>query len=112
MHAIQTPAARNSDPRASHEADEHMNTSGKKALQQRIAVAAVEKRPGLTALEIATRTRLCRYMLGRRLPEVERDGLVRRGAERQCSVSKRSACVWYPPEVAVQTTLFPVGRRP
>lgn len=111
MHAIQTPAARRTDPRASHEADEHMNTSGKKALQQRIAVAAVEKHPGKTSLEIATATGQCRFMLARRLPEAEADGHVRRGQERTCTVSKRLACVWYPPEVAEQTALFPKAKR-
>lgn len=106
MYAIQTPAARSTDPHSSHEADEQMNASGKKALQQRIAVAAVEKHPGKTSLEIARATGQCRFMLARRLPEVEAAGLVRRGQERTCSVSKRRACTWYAPDVAEQASLF------
>lgn len=106
MHSAPAIGARASDPRASHEADDYMTASGKRAFQQRTAVAAVERHPGLTALEIATRAKVCRYMLGRRLPELEREQLVRRGAERRCTVSGRLACTWWPKDTALQASLF------
>lgn len=98
-------AARNTDPITSHQADEHMTLSGRKALQQRIAVAAVEAHPGLTSLELGHRTKQCRFMLARRLPECEEALLVRRGPARTCTVSHRQATTWYPAGVPLQMEL-------
>ena len=88
--------ARNTDPSTSHAAAEHVTVSGKRAAQQAITAKAVEQYPGLTSLELSRRARVDRYMLARRLPEVEETGQVRRGQERRCSVSGRLALTWWP----------------
>lgn len=97
--------ARATDPQTSHEAADFMTASGKRAAQQELTAKAVEQYPGHTALEIATRFRMDRYMLGRRLSECERDGTVKRGPARMCKVSKRNAHTWFGPNESVQLSL-------
>ena len=110
MLTVHPPAARNTDPHSSHDAAEHVTLSGARARQQALAVTAVEQYPGHTSLELAQRAHMDRYMLARRLPEVERIEAVRRGQERRCSVSGRLACTWWPLGVGEQTRLFPRER--
>lgn len=102
--------ARNADPRSSHEAADHIIASGAQQAQQRLAAQAVASYPGLTSLELARKTKLCRFMLARRLPECAKAGTVVRGAIRRCSVSKRSACEWHAPGTVVQLALLAGAR--
>lgn len=102
---IETPAARTSDPETSHEAAEHVTRTGARAAQQRIAANAVDCYPGLTSMELAVRTGLCRFMLARRLPECRTGGSVRMGKIRSCSITGRSAHEWHPPGVPIQLEL-------
>lgn len=89
--------ARNDDPSSSHDAAEHVVSSGLQAQQHSLAASAVRKHPGLTSLELARATGIDRFVLARRLPEVEREGLIRRGTVRRCSASNgRSAVTWHP----------------
>lgn len=89
--------ARNDDPSSSHEAAEHVVSSGLQAQQHSIAASAVSKHPGLTSLELARATGLDRFMLARRLPELQRNGLIVRGIVRKCSASNgRSGVTWFP----------------
>lgn len=86
--------ARSTDPETSHLAAEHIIATGKRAHQQHQALAAVRAFPDHTSLEIAEAARCCRFQLARRLPELERDGLVERGPARTCRVSGRKAATW------------------
>ena len=104
MH-VATPAARATDPNASHDAAEHMTATGRRAYQQTVSAAAVLRHPGLTSNELSKRAKLDRYMLARRLPECETGGAVKRGPERRCSVSGRLACTWWPVEAQIQPQL-------
>lgn len=88
--------ARACDPGTSHEAARHIVASGVQLDQQAVALTAVRQAPGLTSNELAQRTVLDRYMLARRLPELEEAGLVWRGPKKPCEVSGRSACTWWP----------------
>ena len=88
--------ARATDPGTSHEAARHVVSSGLQADQQAVALAAVKLAPGLTSNELASQTVLDRYMLARRLPELEEAGMVWRGPKKPCEVSGRSACTWWP----------------
>lgn len=89
--------ARNDDPGSSHEAADFIVGSGKQAQQQAQAAAAVRNHPGLTSLELARATGVDRFLLARRLPEVEREGLIRRGIVRKCAASNgRSGVTWHP----------------
>ena len=47
-----------------------------------------------TSMEIAVAADLDRYIVARRLPDLEHDGLVERGEMRECSVSRRQAITW------------------
>ena len=106
MLHIQTPAARASDPRSSHEAAEAITLSGARRKQQGMATAAVASYPGHTSLELAGYSGMDRYVLARRLPECETAGTVRRGQMRCCKVSGRLAMTWWPPGEAEQTDIF------
>lgn len=103
---VQTPAARSTDPNASHDAAAHITASGARGAQQQMAAKAVEQYPGLTSLELAKRSSMCRFVLARRLPECITAGTVKRGQERRCSVSGRLACTWHPPQAEEQLALF------
>ena len=103
---MSAPIARTRDPQTSHQATRHITGTGARAAQQQMAQKAVEQYPGLTSLELAQRTTLCRFMLARRLPEIEPTGAVRRGQARRCSKSGRMAATWYPPKTIEQLGLF------
>lgn len=102
---IETPAARGTDPETSHEAAEHVTKTGARAAQQRMAANAVDCYPGLTSMELAVRTGLCRFMLARRLPECRTAGTVRMGIARPCSRTGRTAHEWHPPGTPIQLEL-------
>lgn len=93
---VETPAARNTDAAPAHIAARQMTDSGKRH-NQRLAVAdAVRAFPGLTSYELAVCSDLGRYIVGRRLSECETAGDVRRGEQRQCTISERQALTWEP----------------
>lgn len=104
---VETPASRTSDPAASYDAEQHINRSGVRARHQKMTASAVALYPGLTSLEIAQKTSICRYLLARRLPECETAKAVRRGQERRCTVSGRMAATWWPAGTEEQLHLFP-----
>jgi hypothetical protein len=91
------PKARRTDPVTSHEAAEFAEASGTIGHQQEIVEALVRKHPGNTSAELAwseDAKGLDRYAIARRLPELERLGLVRKGEARICSESGRRAVTW------------------
>ena len=92
---IATPAARSTDPAASHVAADDVTSSGARDRQRRVVAATVAMHPGLTARELATHCELDRYQINRRLPECETAGDVRRGEQRRCSIGGRPATAWY-----------------
>lgn len=91
-----TPAARNTDPETSHLAAEENTRSGRRAVQQHAVLAAVMAQPGLTSRELAQAAGMDRYVVARRLPELEAAKIVRKGGARECRVSKRRAVTWWP----------------
>lgn len=99
------PRTRTGDPRTSHEAEAFMRKSGRMKEQQRIVLEMVRKFPGQTAREYQGYPGFddpCapEGIFRRRLVELERDGLVRRGEVREqryvSGGSKRRAATWYP----------------
>lgn len=96
MRAVETPAARATDPDTSHEAAEVHTASGRRAQQQAMTVAAVRAFPGCTMQELSEKTGIDRYVLGRRISECETAGLVKRAPGRTCSVTGRTAEPWFP----------------
>lgn len=96
MRAVETPASRATDPESSHLSAEAHTASGKRAEQQAKTVAAVRAFPGCTMQELAGKTGIDRYVLGRRISECETAGLVKRGIKRTCKVTGRIAEPWNP----------------
>jgi len=72
------PRARTRDPLSSHAAADALERSGAARRQLDTVLAALRATPGLTSAELAARHGLDRHMVGRRLPDAERAGLVRR----------------------------------
>lgn len=117
--AIETPAARTTDPETSHEAAEGITASGVRSEQQIAVLRLVELYPGKTAGEIAKKAMarslpwasgpLCAlptdevrlyFTIQRRVSELEPQ-FVRRGEARVCSARGTK-----------QTTLWPVEGAP
>lgn len=89
------PIARNSDPVTSHIAAEDITASGLRNSQKAEVLRWLkDSREAPTSAELAHRSGLDRHMVARRLPDLERDGLVRKGASRDCGVSNRPAVTW------------------
>ena len=88
---------RHGHPDTSREAAETF--APKQRQSQMRALGYVSENPGSTANELAkvAGDRDIRK-IGRRLPELERFGLVRRGEPRPCKVTNRNASTWYPAE--------------
>lgn len=103
--AIETPAARRSDPETSHVAAEEITGSGDRASHQRAVVDLVRRHPGLTAGELAKiqceglpRDLTKRYhAIQRRVSEMS-PRYILRGEARKCSESRRMATTLWPAE--------------
>ena len=90
------PIARQTDPPSSHAAAQEMERTGRRAGQSEAVLEMVKRHPRRTALELSRLSRLDRYTVSRRLPELERRGLVRRGLIRDCTVNGRPMLTWEP----------------
>ena len=101
--------ARNSDPHTSHAAAREAERSGRAERQRQIVLRCVKRhaadRPR-TSMELAACMRLDRYMVARRLPELEKARQVRKSGSRTCEVSGRTAIVWAPVQEPGQGRLF------
>lgn len=91
--------ARATDPATSHAAGVRVTQDGTRARQAREVAEAVRETPGHTSAEIAGIHGLDRYAVARRMTDVERAGLVSRGAPKKCDCSGRFAVTWWPVEV-------------
>jgi hypothetical protein len=86
--------ARHTDPISSHIAGYEVEASGKAHNQRLISYQAVKRYPGLTSKELAMVSGIDRYILARRLPELQG---VKQGNDRFkriCRVSKRLSVIW------------------
>ncbi len=90
-----TPASRATDPESSYAAEDEINRNGTRATQQAQVLAYVRRWPGLTSRELAARANVDRYILARRLPELE-PVHVRKGPQRKCGITHRLATPWHP----------------
>lgn len=95
MKNIQTPASRKTDSWTSHAAERYLNTSGERRRQQEILFKLVQDHPNCTFQELAQLGVLGRDAISRRMSELVTAGLVEQGRARRCTVSGRSAHVWY-----------------
>jgi len=72
------PRARKRDPLSSHAAADRVERSGALGRQMTRVLEAVRATPGLTSGELAARHGMDRYMVARRLPDLEQRNLVQR----------------------------------
>ena len=77
------PLAAHADPMTSHRAASVLTRSGARDAQKREVLAALRRHPGVSSKQLAALAKLDRHQCGRRLPDLERDGFVRRGPEAQ-----------------------------
>ena len=107
QQALEKPVARRQDPESSKAAGRAVTASGCREGQLRQVLELVKRHPGSTSLELAASAErdgdasLDRYVIARRLPELESAGLVKRGQERSCTVGRRSALPWWPATGAI-----------
>lgn len=88
--------SRGGDPDTSRQAAREHNARGRTATHKRIVLAAIQRRPGMTSAELAAFCELERHEAARRTADLLREGLVRQGAVRKCSVGRRDALTWWP----------------
>lgn len=88
--------ARSCDPNSSHAAASDLISTGKFLDQQTKAAVAVQRYPGQSSLHLSALTGLDRHMLGRRLPELARQGRIWRGPSAPCAITGKPACTWWP----------------
>lgn len=86
--------SRRTDPATSAAAAADLHDSGALGRQRAMVLGAVRRWPGSTSAELADRLACDRYCPSRRLPDLERAGLVRRGPARRCSITNRSCITW------------------
>ena len=92
-----SPATRATDPETSWKAEDGINKDGTRDRQARQVLALVRAAPGKTSAEIGQISMAVdRYIAARRLPELEKLHLVRRGEARRCSTTGRQAMTWWP----------------
>lgn len=95
--ALRSPIAASSDPDTSHLAAKAVTESGQREGQLLAVLAVLKKYPRLTSMELAhhaSEPDKMRFICARRLPELERGGLVRRAGKRECSISGMKATIW------------------
>lgn len=92
------PRSRGSDPETSRLAEKDLRASGRLSEQRRIILQAVAADPGCTAREYDESEPFSEGMFHRRLVELERLGLVRRGEPRVCRIGNKLAHTWMPVE--------------
>ena len=87
------PASRHSDPATSRAAEQLMNLSGR-ASHCRIVLAAVQKYPHMTAVELLPFCGLERHEISRRLADLCSRGAVRVSGQRRCRVRNTLMQTW------------------
>jgi|TARA_Y100000310_G_scaffold98850_1_gene96623 DNA-binding MarR family transcriptional regulator len=85
---------RSTDPVSSHSAAEKLVKSGHHGKQCTGVLLALVDNPGTTSMELSIAANLDRHLVARRLPDLEKNGVVTRGTMRRCKVGNRLATTW------------------
>lgn len=89
------PLARSSDALSSHIAAREVTLRGRRDSQKREILAALGSHSDtVTSMELARAAGMDRYIVARRLPDLDRDGLVKRCPMRDCAETRRPAITW------------------
>jgi hypothetical protein len=102
QHGNDNPASRQlglftrrNPPATSRQAFREVTVSGERGRAKRELVSWLRSQDQLlTSFEIARATGGDRHAVARRLPDCEKDGTVRRGPSRKCSVTGRPSITW------------------
>ena len=94
------------DPATSVEAIERFDASGKRKTHCDLLLESIRLREGRTAAEVGAAVGLTQMQANRRLPDLMRDGLVRQGETKQCSVIGSECVTWWLGSDSDQRTLF------
>lgn len=86
--------ARNTDPQSSKEAAHEMVDSGRMAGQRLAVYVALKRHNNCTTQELSQASGIPVHIIGRRMTELDRMGLVSRGPQRLCKVGNRNATEW------------------
>ncbi len=90
------PLFRKTDPSTSSEAVENHQANGNRQTNKGRVLEAVRTFPGKTSAEYSKMLGMDRTEAGRRLPDLYREGLVRKGAARLCTEKHTKAKTWWP----------------
>lgn len=89
-------AARRSDPLTSRIAARDITEGGARAQMTQKALHLVRMNPGSTANELEWTICVSDGRIRKRLNDLLKDGLVRRGEPKRCSVTGRLGVTWHP----------------
>lgn len=90
------PIAANDDPSSSHITADEITVNGTRNAQKAVVLRGVRLLQDVTSAELARRLGITRHITGRRLPDLEADGLVVRLGMRACTVTGRKVLHWGP----------------
>lgn len=93
-----TTLSHRDDPETSHEAARKLSQSGRLTGQRRAVLEALRQCNGATHAELGEAMGVHWLTPARRLPELERIGLVRRGEPRLCRVKGSRCTAWFAEE--------------
>jgi hypothetical protein len=96
VRVARNPISRRGDPSTSFEAEETITRNGTRDSQAAKVLNIVRLQPGATSAELAYAWMIDRYIVARRLPELEFLGLVKKGPPKVCRMTKHRALTWYP----------------
>jgi len=83
------------DPETSWQAAKEITNSGAVGKMQRLALHLIKSNPGRTAKELEQIRSLDDGKVRKRLAEMERNNMIRRGEPRRCKVTGRRATTWW-----------------
>lgn len=93
--AMRSPVSATADPDTSHQAAKEITASGQREGQCLGVLALVKRYPDCTAFELSVKGRTYdRYIIGRRLSELEHGKLIRKSGTKVCGISGHKACIW------------------
>ncbi len=92
------PLSHRGDPQTSYEAAEALRRSGRLAAQQQAVLEGLRQCDGATHGELGAFMGVHWLVPARRLPELERAGLVRKGEARICTVKGSRCTTWWTAE--------------
>ena len=88
------PISRTGDPTTSKLAEVELNTSGRRITQKQQVLDALKRFPDTTAAELAQKSGVPHTACHKRLPDLEKDGLVEKHAVGTCQITKKPAHYW------------------